>query len=180
MKLETYKEKRDRLFGKNRPHIRLFDPNKNEDMAILWVAHKHKPFYELSEKIEQSIFCEKIKSLARETEILIIDDDNEQFPSRTGPVVVIWMFSDGWRYEPHAEFFPWASKRNIFRTSVAFLQFIRYQRQVGVCFIRSLEESKNLLEHCCEYGVLRPVGRVICGDPRGNEYLFSIEGKKKP
>ena len=178
----TPKERRERLL-KNRPFIRplqIYDgSNYHKDMSILWAAHKHKPFYSIDPDLSQERFASEIDSFSKQVELLLIEDDNNSFDSGRGPVCLVGVSSDDWRSEPKAEFFHWASKRNILRSTVTFLQWIQYKK-IGVCVVRSLEDSKNLLDHCRLYGVLFPSGKIIGGDPRGDEYLYSIMGKTNP
>jgi hypothetical protein len=175
----TPKEKRDRLFKSSRPVLRpfqVYDGDKyHKDMGILWVAHKAQPFYSVSAS-NQDQFAREIENISASNELLISDDYNVEYGG-IGPVGIIG-YVHGWKIEPHVEFFKWATPRNILRTTVAFLQMVRHSRRIGACVVHSLGESKNLFDHVCEYGVLRYVGRVLNGDPRGDEFMYSITGRK--
>lgn len=176
----TPKERRDRLFKKGRPHIRqvqVFDGDKyHKDIGILWVAYQKQPFYSLGPGLTQEQFAKEISEICKTTELLLADDENKAYKN-SGPVAVIGVHSNGWKIEPHAEFFKWANPRNILRVSVAFFQMARY-RKIGACVVHSLEDSFGLFDKCCEYGVLHKVGTIVNGDPRGDEIVYSVRGKR--
>jgi len=178
----TPKEKRERLL-KNRPFIRplrIYDGSYyHKDIGILWAAHKAKPFYSIDKKIDQNEFATIIEGFSKSSLLFIADDDCQAFDSGRGPVCLISVSDNGWRVEPHCEFFNWASKRNILRVIVSFLHWMHYKK-IGVCVVRCMEESKGLFDHCKDYGVLFYVGKIIGGDERGDEYIFSIMGKANP
>jgi len=175
----TPKQKRDRLFKKDRPLIRPFQLMENgeysKDLKILWVAHKVKPFEALSSTKEED-FIREVLEVTGGKSLYVADDFNDEYEKK-GPVGVITVDTDGWKVEPHVDFFPWATKRNILRVSVGFFQMIRYQK-IGVCVVHALKESKNLFDHCIPYGVLHYSGAIFGGDPRGDDYLYSVRGKK--
>ena len=172
------KEKRDRLFKSGRPQLRkveIYDGDKyHKDVGYLWVAHTKKPFGNLG-NVSQEEFARWIEKLSKGSELIIIEDFNREL-GKTGPVGLIGISSDGWLVEPYAEFFKWATARNILRCAVSFLQMIRY-RKIGACLIKSAPESVSLLNKVCKYGVLHFVGKVPNGDPHGDLWLYSIRGK---
>ena len=176
------KERRERLL-KNRPFIRPFqiydEWNYHKDVAILWAAHQMKPFYAIDPSLSQERFASEIEGISKTTDLLIVEDDNSSFEEGRGPVCLIGVSSDNWRAEPCAEFFAWSTKKNVLRVTVTFLQWVQYKK-IGVCIVKSLEETKNLFDHCRLYGVLFYVGKIVGGDPRGDEYLYSIMGKTNP
>lgn len=176
------KEKRDRLFKKGRPFIRelkILDGEKyHKDLGILWVAHTKSPFTWLPDGLEQSDFAASIQEIYQGEDLLIAEDDNRQFKNKKGPVALFSLKTNGWKYEPHVQFMPWATKKNILRTTVAFLQFVRYSKKVGCIVVYSMENSLPLFDKCCDYGVLHKVGLIPNGDPRGDEWLYTIRGKR--
>jgi len=175
------KEKRDRLFRNGKPFLRqlkIVDGSKyHKDIALLWVAHQRRPFYEMPASLTQAEFVNEIIDISKHTELLLADDKNREF-KESGPVALIGVRSNGWKVEPHVEFFKWSTPRNILRVTVAFLQMIRY-RKIGTCIIYSLEDSTNLFDRCIEYGVMQKVGRIPNGCPLGDEIVYSIRGKRK-
>lgn len=175
----TPKEKRGRIFKRSRPHIRplevLVDGEYHSDIKVLWVAHQKNPLPFLSRELDQSGFGKAFVELSRKNELLMVEDTNSGF-SKRGPVGIIAVSSDGWKLKPNAHFFRWASTRNMLRATVAYFQFIRYSRQIGACEVRALNPS--LLKKCETYGVVRYVGKIPNGSPSGDEYIFSVRGKK--
>jgi hypothetical protein len=170
------KAKRDLLFRKSRPHIRefqLYDGDKySKDTGLLWAAHKQKPFKNMPPNVNKEDFIKLLYA------VFIVDDYNKSYSSGYGPIAVISGYSDSWRFVPEVEVFSWATPRNILRASVAFFQMMRYSKDIGVCIVFSLKSSRNLLNRCCEYGVLFPCGRIPFGDPTGDQLVYSIKGKK--
>lgn len=175
----TPKEKRDRLFNGSRPSFRKLQTTDGDryhrDIAICWIAHSRKPFYTI-ETVEQVSFASKLSEMSRNCEHLIVEDRNSYYDSGYGPIALFWVGSDGWKIEPHCVFFPWATTRNKLRIIVSFLQMVRY-RKIGACMVFSLDDSKSLFDKAISYGVLHYVGKIPNGDPRGDEYLYSIRGK---
>lgn len=178
----TPKERRDRLFKKNRPHIRelqILDGDKyHKDIATLWVGHKKNTFRWIKPDLDQAKFAKAIELMASNEDLMVSEDENRHFKDKKGIVGLIVISSDGWKYEPHVQFMPWATKKNVLRTTVAFLQFIRYSKKVGVCCVYALEDSQTLFDKCCEYGVIHKVGKIVNGSPKGDELLYSVRGKK--
>lgn len=175
----TPRQKRDRLFRSGRPNLRGFElydgPEYHKDIKILWVAHKRSPLLGLDHSLSESEFINEVVNLS--AEIVIIDDTNPQFRAQ-GPVGAAIIADNGWRFEPHIIFFPWATKKNMLRSVVGGLQWARHSRRIGCVEIRCGEESVNLFNRACQYGVLHYVGRVVCGSPHGDDYIFSVKGKK--
>lgn len=176
----TPREKRERLFRNSKPYFREFNfydgSDYHKDLKILWVAHKYRPFYGVPEGLTEQQFASFIGSV--DSEAVIVEDDNKQY-SGQGPIGIITIVSNDWKIEPHVEFFPWATPRNVLRTVVQFMQWARNSRKIGCVMAYSLEHTKHLFDKACEYGVLHYVGKIINGDPRGDEYLYSVKGKKR-
>lgn len=105
----------------------------------------------------------------------MIEDENKGFKAGRGVVAIVGIRSDGWRYCPTVNFFQWATPKNKLRCYVGFLQMIRYQKDVGVCVVESMDPSFHRLK---KYGVLYPRGRIPSGSPNGDVFLYSITGKK--
>ena len=173
-------EKRERLFRHSRPNLRAFEfydgEDYHKDIKILWVAHKNKPLYGLEEGLDEKEFVNDL--LGVNQEMVIIEDENSQYKGR-GPIGIILVKSNDWKIEPHAVFFPWATKKNILRSAVAFFQWARNSRKIGCVLTSVLPDGKNLYDRVCKYGVLHYVGKVVNGDPRGDEYLYSVKGKRR-
>lgn len=181
----TPRERRARLFKTSKPFIRpavlVSEGGFGDDMGILWAAYKAGSFPLINAGMEMPEFAKAMVAIALTLhEMAIVEDDNKAFASGRGPVAIIGIRSDGWKHEPHVDYFKWSAKRNILRVTIQFLQMARYSKEVGVVMIRSLKETSNLFMRAAkDYGVLNFVGRVPHGTPRGDEYIFSVMGKKE-
>lgn len=175
----TPKEKRERLFNGNRTSFRrmgtMDGDHYHKDIAICWIAHSKQPFYSIS-ATDQNGFAKELIQHSEMCEHMIAEDRNSYYESGQGPIALLWIGSDGWKVEPHCVFFPWATARNKLRATVAFFQMARY-RKVGACVVFALEDSRPLFDKTASYGVLHYVGKIPNGDPRGDEYVYSIRGK---
>ena len=172
-------EKRRKLFKKSKPFIREFKP---EDMWILWAAYKEKSFNQLPEELlgmnKEEFYQFSTDRLKPYHSLMLVEDSCNKFKEKRGPVCLIVANTDGWKVEPHVEFFSWATKLNILRVNVRFFNWIRQNKEVGVCIVRSLKNTSNLFHHVRKYGVLNFVGKIPGGDYRGDEWIFSIRGKR--
>lgn len=124
------------------------------DMAILWAAHRAGSF-SLPQDTPQEDFAEAmIEAIARYDSAWIVEDRNDTFPSRRGPVALILVKSDGYVIRPDVDYFRWATTRNILRTTVAFFNWVRYSKDVSLCVFGSTPESKNLYWRMRDYGIM--------------------------
>jgi len=73
----------------------------------------------------------------------IIEDENSQFKSGRGQISLVGIRTDGWVFEPMIYFFRWATEENILRAMVAFFHMLRYQKDVGVCMVRAIENERT-------------------------------------
>lgn len=166
---------KSRLFRKSRPLIRKFEEN---DRSILWAAYKAGSF-DIPEGLVDTEFLIALAQRFGNNDLLwVVEDDHKGFKSGRGPVSLVGIKTDGWTYRPSAVFFKWASKRNILRCWVAFFQFIRSRKDVGVCVVEVREKEKEMPFRMRDYGLLFPRGRIPNGSPDGDVFVFSITGKK--
>lgn len=179
------KEKRDRLFRVNRPHIRplelLHGDQYGKDLGVLWAAYKLGSFDQrIEEGLEQKDFADLMITIASGYNLgWIIEDKNPKFKNEYGPIGLMLAVYNGWELEPHFEYFQWASKRNILKGVVAFLQMMRYDKTIGIVNVYSQKDSKNLFDHITEYGVLRFATKIPKGDIRGDRYIYYTHGRAK-
>jgi len=145
-------------------------------MGILWASYSRSPFKELPGDLTQAEFAERIVELYQQAEMFMVEDKSSAYDD-TGPVAIVWIYSDGWEFEPHVEFMAWATDRNKLTSTVSFFQWIRFKRAIGLCKVESLKESLSLFNKCIDYGVLKYSGRLKAIDPRGTIYIFYIKGK---
>jgi len=176
------KKKRDRLFKRGRPLIRplkIYNNDKyDKDIGILWVAYQKEPFQWLEKDLTQDQFAQAIENISNNEQLLMVEDFNDKYSGKVGPVALVTVITrDNWKFEPHSQFFIWAIPKNKLRVSVAFFQWIRYQKTVGACVVYSLKDSIRLFDKCCQYGVLHRVGNIPNGSPMGDEFVYSVRGK---
>jgi len=173
------KAKRDRLFKRGRVFFRplkLIEGDRySKDIGYLWVSHQKKPCHWFPKDCTQEQFAKKLEEMSQWYEYYIAEDRNKEYADK-GPIAFLGVASDGWKLEPHVEFFGWSTVRNKLNTVVSFLQMFRYKK-IGVIMIYSLEDSKNLFDKACDYGVLHKVGKIVNGDPRGDIWLYSVKGE---
>lgn len=171
------KAQRDRLFRKSRPYIRPFE---DKDWGILWAAYKRNSFG-LPEGMAQEEFMVALAPvLARHDSLFLIEDDSPAYQSKRGPVGLVGVFTDTWLIEPHADWFAWATKRNVLRCAVAWFQKVRHDKHVGACMVRARQKHEKFFTRLRRYGVLFYVGKVPNGFEDGDMVLYSVRGKKCP
>lgn len=169
------KDRRKRLFWKSRPKFRPYEPKDN---GFLWAAYKAGSL-PIPEGLEQAEFIAEVAKLYGGFPLVwVAEDDSPSFKSGRGLVALIGLKADGWVIEPHPVFFKWATKRNVLRCCVAFFHMMRYQKDVGVCLVRCLKDAMKLMKKMESYGVLYLRGRLPKGSPKGDVFLFSIDGGK--
>lgn len=138
-----------------------------EDTDIIWSAYLSGSF-PLPEMKKLQFIGWWMETKKQYQEILIVEADNR-------PIAFVAAYFDGWKYEPHVEFFSWATKRSILESSVDFFTEMGKQN-VGVVIVKSLKPSTNLFNHCCRRGCLEFIGMIPNGDYRGNEYIYTRAG----
>jgi len=176
------KERRDRLFKASRPNIRkmslIDEKGYSKDMGVLWGAYKLGSFG-IQENVPQDLFAEYItEEVEQYTKKWIIEDKNAQFSDKYGPVGMMCAVYNGWELEPHFEAFKWATKRNILRSVVSFLQMMRYDKSVGIVNVYSRKDTNNLFKHVEKYGVLKYAAKIPNGDIMGDRYIYYTRGRK--
>ena len=104
------KEKRSLLFKHGKPFIRPIqiyqDDEYSRDVGILWAAYKRHPFEIFGPDLDQEQFVESLEILSSEADLLFIEDKNRGYDDK-GPIMFLALYSDGWKAQPHAEFFPY-------------------------------------------------------------------------
>ena len=168
--------KKKKFFKKSeKPFIRPFT---KDDMWILWAAYKEGSFPHMEEMSKEDFYAEISVKSSKYQFLFLVEDNNKKFKAGRGPVCIIGANTDGWKFEPHVDYFKWATKYNMIRTTLCFLNWISFNKDVGVCVIRSLDNTVNLFKYMREYIGLNYVGMMPQGDIRGNEHIFCLLGKK--
>lgn len=144
-------------------------------MGWLWAAYKAGSF-KIPDGLDQERFAIEILRRMGAHENFVVEDDSVKFKTKRGPVALVCVAGDGWRYEPVIIFFKWASKRNMLRVSVSFFHKSSLSSKVGVCVVRW--GKSVLLDHLKKYGVLFPRGKIPMGTAMGDEHIYSVLGRK--
>jgi hypothetical protein len=134
----------------------------------------------LKEDLSREEFVRSIAEMfSRFNHVLVIEDDHPGFKAGRGLVGLIGIRTDGWSFLPECLFFKWARRRNILRAAVGFFQMLRYQKDVGVCEVRTTKKDFAYMKHMEKYGVLYMRGKIPSGSRDGDVFVFSINGKKE-
>ena len=114
--------------------------------------------------------------LSQYQEVIILEDRHSMFKNTMGPVGFIAAATNGYIYEPHVEWFSWATPRNKLRCAVAFFQKFRY-RKLGVVRVHCLRESANFFTRLKEYVPLYFAGKIPGGDKwgRGDDHIYFMK-----
>lgn len=175
MKKPGTKHKRDMLFRSEKPFVRQF--KAETDMAILWAAYKTGSF-DLEEGLTQEEFAATMyTSLANYNIGWIIEDRTAKLSTGRGAVALVLGNENGYEVEPEFYFFSWATPRSKLRSSVQFLNMMRYSRDFGVVTINGLDEDKRFLNRIERFGVLKYLATMPKGDPKGNRHIYYTHGR---
>jgi hypothetical protein len=158
----TPKERRARLFKKNRPHIRPFEA---KDMGWLWAAYKAGSF-KLPEELSQEEFSRQMAVAMEGVAHYLVEDHNHKFQTKYGAVGLIGVVTKGDKIEPAMAVFKWATPRNVLRGCVAFFQWVK-NSDVGECVVRAPAKDK-LMKKVVDYGGLYP---------RSMETVYGVRGR---
>lgn len=171
----TPKIYRDRLLKKDKPYVRRMEILDGEtysgDMKVLWAAYKAGTFK--MPEMSQAEFVKLIETeLSAFDKVFVVDDNNKAFSKGRGPVALVGTNIKGLVVEPKAIFFKWATKKNILRSSVSFLNMIKHSSKTGVCFVKTQKDKRTLPDHLKNYDMLYYVGKID-----DSEYLYSVRGR---
>lgn len=173
----NFKERRDRLFKRGRPHFRKadlmnLDGSYGPDMGILWAAYKHGSF-QAPEGMTQEQFADWIIAQAKNfTSVWIGEDDNKHLKGGRGPVGVVSITQNDLLVLASGQPFKWALKRNVLKLAVGFLHMITLSAKTGVCMVKVDKKSQGIADHMKKYGLLHFVGKT-----GQDEFLYSIRGR---
>jgi hypothetical protein len=139
------------------------------DMKILWAAFKLEfPGHDLS---QEEFAQTRIERFALYDSLWMVEDRNDAFPGQRGAVGMFLVKSDGFIIQPQFKPFKWATRRNVVRSVMAFLNWVRFSRDVGLCVFPATVEAKPMLWRMRDYGILLTYV--------GNG-LFVLPGEKTP
>lgn len=171
----TPRERRERLLKKDKPFVRSLEildgESYSSDMRVLWAAYKAGTF-NLGEVSQEDFVKIMEAEFSGFQKVFIVDDNNKAYGKGRGPVAIIGAKISGLAITPKAVFFKWATKRNILRSSVSFLNMIKHSSKTGVCFVSVLKGNRVLPDHLKDYDMLYYIGKTS-----ENEYLYSVRGR---
>ena len=116
------------------------------------------------------------KRFAPFQEVLVLEDANAKFGQKFGPVGIVGALTNGYLYQPHVEWFPWATAKNKLRASVMFFQKFRY-RDLGLIRVHTIEPYLRFFKNMKKYVPLFYVAKIPGGDElgRGDDYIFYMK-----
>lgn len=169
------KERRDRLLKGKKPLVRnlevLNGESYSDDMKILWAAYKAGSF-QLPELTPDEFARLMEQDFSNYSKVFVIDDNNKAFGSGRGPVALVAAVVSGLVVKPKAIFFKWATKKNILRCSVSFINMLKHSSKTGMCIVETTKDKRNLPDHLKNYDMLYFIGKAS-----DNEYIYSIRGR---
>lgn len=173
---KTAKDRRNALFGKHRPVVRRLEILDGEqysrDMAVLWAAYIAGSFKWPSGLSQEDFVSSVEQMLGMFSQVWIVDDHSTAFGNGRGPISLIGTKAEGLAITAEGLPFKWATKRQIMKQAVAFLQMLRKSSKVGVCFIKATPQTFNLMKHLHNYDVAHYVGKIA-----NDAFLFAIRGR---
>jgi hypothetical protein len=162
------KDLREKLFWQDKPAMRPWTP---EDAKWFKVAAKFS-----GQEIPDDFEAQLAQTLNPYQEVLVLEDSNRKFGQKFGPVGVVGALTNGYLYQPHVEWFPWATPKNKLRASVMFFQKFRY-RDLGVIRVHTIEPYVSFFKKLKKYVPLFYVARIPGGDEfgRGDDFIFYMK-----
>lgn len=116
------------------------------------------------------------RHVASYQEMVILEDYNGKFGDGYGPVGMVGAITNGYLYEPHVDWFSWATPKNKIRTAVMFFQKNRW-RGIGVIRVHALQAATAFYRRLAKYVPLYYVGKIPGGDAlgRGDDFIFYMK-----
>lgn len=154
------------MFWKNKPQLR---PAVPDDLKWIKASYKFENKQIPSDEWMLSRF-------AQYNEGIVGEDYHPMFESGFGPVGIVLAIANGHIYEPHVEWFSWATPKNKLRLGVAYFQKFRY-RNLGVIRVHALQQSVKFFKRLNDYVPLNYVGKIPAGDKwgRGDDFIFYMK-----
>lgn len=172
----TPAEKRARLYDANKDRPTVEKIEKTDQNIRKWVRlANHLNNVEIDEEEFEDYIDSHVNKF---DEVYFIHDKHPKFEEQEGPMGIVGVHIRGQNKEPHVDWFPWASPRNILRCAVSFFMLHRRKGQ-GNMIVFALDNAKRFYDHLGSYVPLFSAGKMIDGDPwgRGDEYRYYIQGK---
>lgn len=163
------------LFKRNKPVLRNYIPVTNTgagDAPYLWDAYLKGLLKGTEPGMSMADFSEYLYEISQQIPVLLIVED--YIKGELTPVAFIYAAHDGWLMEPHVVHFDNATPKIIYRTWVAFLKKMKWDKKTGSCLLRLEKDSVLLANRLEKMRLIEWVGKIWGGRPTGNEYLYSM------
>jgi len=138
----------------------------DDDFEILWKAYQEGSF-NLPKMTKLGFLSWFSMTKSRYHETLIVECDGVG-------IAFVCAYFDGWKYEPHVEFFAGVSARRKLESTIEFFDEMSKRDDIGVIVVKALKNT--LFEHLVSRKCLTFVGVMPNGDYRGDEYIYSRTG----
>lgn len=151
-------------------------------MKYAWAAYKKGALAPMGEAFTQEMTADEFKTLFEQYVVsnhhaawtLVASTSRGTIP--VGFVLAAWAPNAPYMIVNGACWFPWASKRNIIETSVAFFNGIR--KELSLMFF-ALPEHKRAYEACAAHGVIRRVGTSFVAIPGQQCAVFETDMRRQ-
>ena len=148
------------IITNDRSYIRKF---KSADIETLW-RECRRGRLDLSKKTGYGAFLEYVTFLINKHQSHWVVVDRGKF------IGIMFVKTDGWTIEPHAEFFNDITPAAIFRSYMQF--FDEIDNMEGTYIIKSDKKTKNLFDRLTKKGYTQFVGEIPNGNPTGDLYVY--------
>lgn len=173
----TPTQRRERLFKNSRPFVRPFKLMENgeysKDAGRLWAAYKKGAFPDKPRDLTQEQFADFLAKLPDVfSKVWLVDDKHPAYPGGVGPVAIVGAVVQGLQVTLEADVFPWASKRNILRCSVAMLKMLVSSEETGTVVVNVPQRLMSAASHLKKYDLLYYVGRIA-----DDVFMYAMRGR---
>jgi len=142
----------------------------DSDLRYLWAAYRLGFWYEmLDEDMTQDAFKERAMELLASVDYDWIIEARHGEGMRPVGIILAAQLMDGRRIEPHVDWFPWATPRNMFEGAAAFLREVSKRFKILV-YVE--ERERAFWERLKQYRLLRHGCKVIDHFSRGEHAFF--------
>ena len=149
----------------------------SSDMEVLWEKYCEQPYLFFAKGLDKKIFLKNLLSVARQFKLLIGEIATKNDASIKS-VAFGMAKNDGWRTESHVDYFKGVTNKEILAVMVTYLMEEKCSSDIGYSVHYSHEDTKNLHDKCCMYGLLESKGKIKREGSRKEEYVYIVRGNK--
>lgn len=173
----TPTQRRERLFKKSRPFIRPLEIKSDEgytkDAGRLWAAYRKGAFQRLPRDLTQEAFATWLAAMPDSfSQVWLVDDDCPLYADGRGPIGIVGATKEDLLVGLEADVFPWATKRNVLRSSVAVLKMLVESEKTGLLTVKVPGKLRDAASHMKKYDLLYYVGRIA-----EDVFLYAMRGR---